>query len=264
MSDCEKVTIERLFRLDGDTALVTGGGGGLGRMAALALGGAGAHVAVTDIDGAAAERVAGEICGAGGNAVSLQLDVSERHRIDKIVDQVASQFGGLQILVNNAGITRHGPSESMSDEDWDAVVDVNMTAPFACSRAAARYMLRQGEGRIISITSIMGLRGNPIFPHIPYQATKGALVNMTRALAVEWAPRGIRVNAIAPTFFYTGLSAEMRKQNPQRVAEVEARTPLGRYGQPEEIAGGILYLASKASSMVTGHTLAIDGGWLAT
>lgn len=264
MSDFEKVSVEHLFRLDGDAAFVTGGGGGLGRMAALALAGAGAQIAVTDIDGASAERVANEICSEGGNALSFELDVSKRRRIDEVIDQAASRFGGLQILVNNAGITRHGPSEEMSDEDWDAVVEVNMSAPFVCSRAAARHMLKDGEGRIVSIASIMGLRGNPIFPHIPYQASKGALVNMTRALAVEWAPRGVRVNAIAPTFFYTDLSADMRKQNPQRVAEVEARTPMGRYGQPEEIAGGILYLASKASSMVTGHTLAIDGGWLAT
>ena len=138
-----------------------------------------------------------------------------------------------------------------------------MTAPFVCARRAAKYMLAQGEGRIVSIASIMGFRANNIFPHIPYQATKGAIVNMTRSLAVEWADRGIRVNAIAPTFFYTNLGADMRQRRPDVVAEIEARTPLGRFGEPEELAGGILYLCSKASSMVTGHTLAIDGGWLA-
>ena len=263
MAGFEKVSIETLFRIDGETAFVTGAGGGLGRMSAIALAGAGANVAVTDIDGDAAERVATEIREAGGIAQPFQLDVAERKRIDAVIDAAAERFGGLHVLVNNAGIARRGAAESMSDEDWDAVVEVNMTAPFVCSRAAARHMLPRGEGRIVSIASIMGLRGNPFFPHIPYQATKGAIVNMTRSLAVEWAARGIRVNAIAPSFFRTNLGADMRERRPEIVAEIEGRTPMGRFGEPEELAGGILYLASRASSMVTGHTLAIDGGWLA-
>ena len=263
MAGFDKVSIETLFRINGDCAFVTGGGGGLGRISAIALAGAGANVAVSDIDEAAAERVAVEIREAGGIAQSFQLDVADRKRIDTVIDAAAEQFGGLQILLNNAGISRRGPAEDMPDEDWDAVIEVNMTAPFICARAAARHMLKQGEGRIISIASIMGFRGNGFFPHIPYQASKAAIVNMTRSLAVEWASRGIRVNAIAPTFFYTNLGADMRQRRPELVSEIEARTPMGRFGEPEELAGGILYLASKASSMVTGHTLAIDGGWLA-
>ena len=263
MAGFGKVSIETLFRIDGETAFVTGAGGGLGRISAIALAGAGASVAVTDIDGDAAERVAAEIREAGGIAQPFQLDVAERRRIDAVIDAAAGQFGGLHILINNAGIARRGAAESMPDEDWDAVVEVNMTAPFVCARAAARHMLPRGEGRIISIASIMGLRGNPFFAHLPYQATKGAIVNMTRSLAAEWAARGIRVNAIAPSFFYTNLGADMRQRRPEIVAEIEGRTPMGRFGEPEELAGGILYLASRASSMVTGHTLAIDGGWLA-
>ncbi len=256
------LSIEALFRIDGDVALVTGAGAGLGRIAALALAGAGARLAVTDIDADAAASVAAEIEAAGGRAAAYRLDVADRARVDEVIDRAAADLGGLHVLVNNAGVTRRGPTETMPDEDWDAVVEVNMTAPFLCSRAAARHMLAHGEGRIITIASIMGLRGNAFFPHLAYQATKGALVNMTRGLAVEWGGRGIRVNAIAPTFFRTNFGVRLRN-DPDFVGAIEARTPLGRFGEPEEIAGGILFLAGRASSMVTGHTLAIDGGWLA-
>jgi NAD(P)-dependent dehydrogenase (short-subunit alcohol dehydrogenase family) len=262
MASIDDLTIESLFRLDGDVALVTGAANGLGRIAALALAGAGARVAATDVDGDGAARLAAEIEAAGGTAVAHRLDVADRDQVIAVIDGVAETFGGLHVLVNNAGITRRGPTEDMPDEDWDAVVAVNMTAPFLCARAAARHMLAQGEGRIITISSIVGLRGNKFFPHIGFQATKGAVVNMTRGLASEWGGRGIRVNAIAPTFFKTNFGARLR-ENPELMGEIEARTPLGRMGEPEELAGGILYLASRASSMVTGHTLAIDGGWTA-
>jgi NAD(P)-dependent dehydrogenase (short-subunit alcohol dehydrogenase family) len=261
MGTLEELSVETLFRIDGDVALVTGAGDGFGRIAALALAGAGARVAVTDINADTAAAVAGEIEAAGGTAVAHHLDVADRARIDEVVDAVAAELGGLHVLINNAGITRRGPTETMPDEDWDDVVAVNMTGPFACSRAAARHMLDQGDGRIITIASIVGLRGNQFFPHLAYQTTKGAMVNMTRGLAVEWGGRGIRVNAIAPTFFNTNFGVRLRN-DPDFVKTIEARTPLGRMGEPEELAGGILYLASRASSMVTGHTLAIDGGWL--
>ena len=257
----ENLSIDTLFRLDGEAALVTGAGSGLGRIAAMALAGAGARVAVTDVDADAAHAVAADIAAAGGHAQAHHLDVSDRKQVIEVIDRTADAFGGLHVLVNNAGITRRGPAETMPDEDWDAVVEVNLTAQFMCARAAARHMLAQGDGRIITIASIVGLRGNQIFPHVAYQATKGALVNLTRGLAVEWGGRGIRVNAIAPTFFKTNFGVQLRN-DPDFVATIEARTPLGRFGEPEELAGGILFLAGKASSMVTGHTLAIDGGWL--
>ncbi len=210
----------------------------------------------------AADRVTGEIREAGGIAEAWWLDVADRKRIDAVIDEAAEQFGGLHILINNAGIVRPGQAESYPDEDWDEVLEVNMTAPFVCARRAAKYMLAQGEGPIVSIASIMGFRANAMIPHIPYQSIKEAIVNMTRSLAVEWADRGIRVNAIAPTFFYTNLGAAIRQRRPEIVVDIQTRTPLCRLGKPEELAGGILYLASPASSMVTDHTLAIDGGWL--
>jgi NAD(P)-dependent dehydrogenase (short-subunit alcohol dehydrogenase family) len=262
MINLETVSIERLFRIDGDIAMVTGGGNGIGRIASMTLAGAGATVMVTDMDGAAAQRVVDEITAGGGRAEPFTLDVTDRSLVKSTIAEIADRFGGIQILINNAGIGRRGPAEDMPDEDWDAVVEVNMTAPFICAREAGRHMLAAGRGCIINVSSIMGLVGNDLFPHLPYMATKGALVNMTRALALEWAARGVRVNAIAPSFFKTNFGQAMW-QDPERVQLVEDRTPMGRFGEPEELAGGILYLASPASSMVTGHTLAIDGGWLA-
>ena len=261
MAPLEALSIEKMFRVDGDVALITGAAAGFGRIAALTLAGAGATIAVTDIDSEGANKVAEEITAAGGKARAIALDVADRARIRDVTAEVIDTLGGVHILINNAGIARRGPTETLADEDWDAVVEVNMTAPFVCSREAGRHMLEAGRGSIINISSIMGFVGNGLFPHLAYQATKGALVNMTRSLAVEWAGRGVRVNGIAPTFFHTSFGSAVL--TPEVMRTIEERTPMGRLGQPEELAGGILYLASGASSMVTGHVLPIDGGWLA-
>ena len=263
MNAYEDLAIERLFRLDGDVAFITGAGSGFGRIAALALARAGASVAATDKDLATVEAVVREISDGGGRAIAMELDVSKRADIKTAIDEAAAAFGGLHILINNAGITRRGPTEDATDEDWDAVVEVNMTAAFAGARAAAPHMFPHGNGRIVNISSIVGLVGNRLFPHLSYQTTKGALVNMTRGLAVEWASRGIRVNAIAPTFFRTNFGAAYMQSNPELFARIEEQTPMGRLGEPWELAGGLLYLSSRASSMVTGVTLPIDGGWTA-
>lgn len=251
-----------LFRLEGDVGMVTGAGAGIGRIAALSLAQAGARVAVTDIDGAAAGRVADEIKAIGIEAAAWTLDVTDESAIIRIVGEIGEAFDHIDILVNNAGTALREPTESLSTEAWDRVMATNSTAAFVCAREVGRGMLRRKRGRIINIASIMGLVGGGLYPNLAYHTSKGAIVNMTRALAAEWANCGICVNAIAPTYVNTDLTARLRT-DPEMVNLIADRTPIGRFAEPEEMAGGILYLASEASSMVTGHILAIDGGWLA-
>jgi len=169
----------------------------------------------------------------------------------------------VDILFNNAGIALRRPTIELTLADWNKVVAVNMSGVFLCAREAARHMLAGGRGgRIVNTASIMGISGGGLYPNISYQATKGAVVNMTRALAVEWAGQGIRVNAIAPTWVRTPLTRALTER-PDLVERIEQLTPIGRLAEPEEMVGAVLFLASRASAMVTGHVLAIDGGFLA-
>lgn len=250
------------FRLDNKIAFITGAGDGLGRIAALALGEAGAHVCVSDINLEWAEKVAEEIMEAGGAADARKMDVANNPEIESGVAGIIGQHGRIDILVNNVGLAKRAPTETLSLEDWNEIVQVNQTQVFVCSREAGKHMLRAGEGSIINVSSIMGLVGGGFYPNLPYHATKGAVVNMTRALAAEWAGRGIRVNAIAPTFVKTNLTIPVRA-DPIATQWIIDKTPMGRFAEPEELAGAFLFLASPAASMVTGQTLAVDGGWTA-
>jgi len=237
------------FRLDGEVAVVTGGASGIGRVVADALAAVGAHVVVLDL---VAE---------GKDA--YQVDVADEAQVAAAFADVAARHGRVDILFNNAGIALRRPTIELTLADWNKVVAVNMSGVFLCAREAARHMLAGGRGgRIVNTASIMGISGGGLYPNISYQATKGAVVNMTRALAVEWAGQGIRVNAIAPTWVRTPLTRALTER-PDLVERIEQLTPNGRLAEPEEMVGAVLFLASRASAMVTGHVLAIDGGFLA-
>jgi gluconate 5-dehydrogenase/2-deoxy-D-gluconate 3-dehydrogenase len=244
------------FLLENQIAVVTGGGSGIGRAVALTFAAAGARVVVLDAQEAAATRVADEI-GITGQAVVA--DVRDAEAIEEAFAEVARRYGHIDVLFNNAGINRRHPTLEMPLGDWNAVVAVNMTGMFICARAAVRHMAT--GGRIVNTASMLGLSGG-WYPNIAYQATKGAVVNMTRSWAIEWAPLKIRVNAVAPGLVRTPFIAGLTDQ-PGLVAKFEQLTPLGRLAEVDDVTGPVLFLASPASAMVTGHILLVDGGMLA-
>lgn len=247
--------IRDLFALNGRVAVVTGGASGIGLAAARAIAEAGASVVIAD------RNPPGDGLPDGGRHVAL--DVGDAGAVAATFDAIAKTEGRLDILVNSAGTVIRKPAIDLPLEDWDTVVRVNMTGSFLCAREAARHMIAAGNGgAIVNLASILGLSGGGIYPNISYQTTKGAIVNMTRALAVEWAGYGIRVNAIAPTYVRTGFIAPLLADS-GIMERIQARTPLRRIAEPEEIAGAVLYLVSPAAAMVTGHTLPVDGGYLA-
>jgi len=246
------------FRFHGEVAVVTGGGSGIGRAAARALAAVGAQVIAADVRLEAANETAEEIVAGGGKALGVVLDVCDEAAVIRVMNE-ASAFGPLAVLVNSAGISRRKPALEISRADWDAVNAVNVTGTFLCAREAARRMTAGGS--IVNIASVLGFSGG-IYPNIAYQASKGAVVNLTRALAAEWASLGVRVNSVAPGWIETPFITNAAS-NPGVRETIERATALGRLGNVEEITGAILFLASRASSYVTGHTLVVDGGFLA-
>lgn len=247
------------FRLDRRVAAITGGARGIGYETAKLFLAAGARVVLLDRDEAAAAEAAARL---GAGASALRLDVSAEDEVTRTFAAVVAAQGSIDVLVNNAGVALRRPTIELSLADWQRVVDVNMTGVFLCARAAATHMLAAGGGVMVNTASIMGLSGGGLYPNISYQATKGAVVNMTRALAVEWAAGGVRVNAVAPTWVDTEFIGPL-KANAELMDRIRQMTPLGRLASPAEVANAILFLASPASAMVTGHVLAVDGGFLA-
>jgi len=249
----------RQFRLDGAVAAITGGARGIGGATAELFAAVGARVAILDLDHEAAQALAQRI---GPSATAHRLDVGSEREVDHVFETLVRDEGRIDILVNNAGIAIRKPTTELTLADWQRVVDINMTGVFLCSRAAGRAMMARGSGAIVTTGSIMGLSGGGIYPNISYQTTKGAIVNFTRALAVEWSRSGVRVNAVAPTWVDTEFIAPL-KAKPELIAEIRRMTPMGRLAQPHEVANAILFLASPAAAMITGHVLPVDGGFLA-
>jgi NAD(P)-dependent dehydrogenase (short-subunit alcohol dehydrogenase family) len=253
----------RTTRIDGAVAVVTGGARGIGRATATALAEAGAVVVIADLDAEDGAEAVAEIAALGGRAWAHAVDVTREDQVDALFAAAVAREGRIDILVNNAGIAIRRPAVDHLLDDWNKVVAVNMTGLFLCARSVARHMIARGAGGVvINVASIMGLSGGGLYPNISYQTSKGAVVNMTRALAVEWAPQGIRVNAVAPTYVRTQLTAGLF-ESPELVARIEAMTPLGRLAEPEDVAAAIAFLASPAAGMITGHVLPVDGGFLA-
>ena len=194
--------------------------------------------------------------------LAQRIDVTDESAVDAAFASVTARYGRVDVLVNNAGIALRRPTVELSRVDWQSVLDVNLTAVFLCCRAAARAMIPAGGGSIVNVSSIMGLSGGGLYPNVSYQSTKGAIVNMTRALAVEWAGQGIRVNAVAPTWVRTELTQGLFG-NPDLVERILDMTPMRCLAEPADIADAIVFLASDKARMITGHTLPIDGGFLA-
>jgi NAD(P)-dependent dehydrogenase (short-subunit alcohol dehydrogenase family) len=249
---------KEMFDLSGEKAIVTGAAQGLGQQMALALAEAGADVAVVDVNIDAACRVAEHIRTIGRDSVAIKADVTKVADVENMVKVAKDRFGKIDILISNAGITINVPAEEMSKEEWDRVIEVNLTGVFLCTQAVGKEMIKQKKGNIINISSMSALIANRPQPQISYNASKAGVIMITKSLASEWRKYNIRVNAIAPGYMRTPL---VDKVFPKYGKDWSSLTPMGRIGDPSEIKGSALFLASRASSFVTGSVLVMDGGY---
>ena len=251
-----------IFSLAGKIAIVTGGAIGLGRTMAEHLAAFGAAVAIVDLDEAGANSAASELASAHGvRAIGCRCNVASVREIQAAVDRVVRELGTVDILLNNAGINVREPALDVSEEHWDRILDVNLKGMFFFAQAVGRVMVAKRSGKIINMASIQGVIAHKL--RSAYAASKGGVIALTRQLAIEWAPHDVQVNAIAPSFFVTPMNKPLFDDK-EFSAFIYSHTPLGRPGQPEELGGVVVFLASRASSFVTGHTLLVDGGFTAT
>jgi 2-deoxy-D-gluconate 3-dehydrogenase len=246
------------FDLAGRVAVVTGANTGLGQAMAVALAEAGADVAA--VGRTPAEETVAAVRALGRKAEMVSADLSSIEPVQRVVDETREKLGGLDILVNNAGIIRRADAVDFSEADWDAVVDTNLKVAFFLCQAAGRHMIAQGRGKIINIASMLSFQGGIRVPS--YTASKSGIAGLTKLLANEWAGKGVNVNAIAPGYFATNNTAALQADETRNQA-ILGRIPAGRWGQPSDIGGAAVFLASAAADYVHGHILAVDGGWLA-
>ena len=253
-----------LFDLSGKVSLITGGGTGLGRAMAIGLAKYGSNIVIVDINPDKAKDVVKKIESLEKSALAIKADVTKKEEVDHMVQDVLGKFRTIDILVNSAGIGRRVKAEEMSEKDWDEVISVNLKGTFLCCQSVGKLMIKQKKGKIINIASVVGQRGlfHPLDLALSYCASKGGVVQLTRALAAEWAKYNVHVNAIAPTYFMTDMTRCLL-ENKEFLDYLKWKIPLQRPGKPEELIGPVVFLASDASSMITGHILNVDGGWTA-
>jgi 2-deoxy-D-gluconate 3-dehydrogenase len=245
------------FRLDGQVAVITGGTKGIGRSIALGLAEAGADIAV--ISRRPHAEIAETILGLGRGYMHHAADLTQREQTRSVIPTVTAKMGDIDILVNNAGIIRRSPAVDYSEADWDATLEIDLTAAFLLSQAAGSIMLRKGRGKIINVASILAFQGG--LNVTAYAAAKHGMAGLTRSLANDWAGKGVNVNGIAPGFFTTEMTDSLQK-DAERFRSITARTPAGRWGDPADIAGAAVFLASSASDFLHGVVLPVDGGWM--
>ncbi len=251
-----------MYDLTGKTAVVTGGSQGLGESFARGLAKAGCNLVLTARTLSKLEKVAAEMIHYGIEALPVQMDVNKREDIEAMVQTATRKFGKIDILVNNAGISAVSEAEDMTDEQFQSVIQTNIGGVFLCSQIVGREMLKQGHGKIINIASMYSFVGASYVPQVSYTTSKAGVLGMTREMAVEWAPKGVQVMALAPGFFRSDQTIWAFEQNKELGEKLLARVPMGRMGRLEELEGTIVFLASAASGYMAGQTLTLDGGFL--
>ena len=250
--------MSNIFDLTGKVAIVTGANTGIGQAIALSLAAAGADIAA--VGRTPAEETVEKVRALGRKAEIVSADLSSIEPVQRVVDETIAKLGGLDILINNAGIIRRADSVDFTEEDWDAVIDTNLKSTFFLAQAAGRHMLAQGSGKIVNIASLLSFQGGIRVPS--YTASKSGVAGLTKLLANEWAAKGVNVNAIAPGYIATNNTAALQADE-TRNRQIQERIPAGRWGDPSDIGGAAVFLASPAANYIHGHVLAVDGGWLA-